>query len=297
MARYADYNGLKVIDPAPTVGTPARIIDDNFKTIADGLLNVGGISIIGAFPAPNYESALMHFGKHNGIYWESANRANSDWETSDFGGMFLALANTAMLNTDISGNKSCCGCWCNQSYNNAFSLCVINPQTLTYLQIYLDRFEINTKTIKYLTNLQKLEIGYLTLTDNNLIISGLNNLNSLNLNFTLNNSSLTISNLASLQYLWMDNQNGGMKGINDSNFTLDFNTLPNLQYITLTNNDISLSSATIDNMMNNLENSVVNNPRSGFIVLSGARIAPPTDASASARNTLISAGWGLTFSG
>lgn len=35
MAEYINYNDLKVVSPSPTMGTPARVTDDNFRIISD----------------------------------------------------------------------------------------------------------------------------------------------------------------------------------------------------------------------------------------------------------------------
>ena len=54
MSGYVDYKGLQVISPSPAIGTPARTIDDNFRTLID---NYGNANIIGSFSATSWAGA------------------------------------------------------------------------------------------------------------------------------------------------------------------------------------------------------------------------------------------------
>ncbi len=199
---------------------------------------------------------------------------------------------------DIGTTHYCCDCgdWCNGCNHNApFALCAVNPQYFTNLGINLTTFQLHPSSLKSFTALTVLRLNEFTLTNKPLDLSDFADLTELTFHIKVAGSStINISDNPVLQSLWMSGDSyGGMQGLTDANFTLDVATLPSLQFMALNDLGTGLSTTWIDNFLIALANSVVANPRSGFVNLGGTNSAV-SGASTAALFYLGSNGWSIT---
>jgi hypothetical protein len=293
MANFIDYQDsiVKVIDPDPTAGTPAKIFNDNFKSLSDGT-----VKVLGQFPATNFEGAFRHFINNRYNYF------HSECDSRTWAGLFPAVGDTRGIIDDPTslggfGNCNSDGCVCNLDHTHAkFALCAVNPKYFTQLGINLLRFELHPSALKSFTSLTVLRLNEFTLTNETLDLSDFELLTQITMHIKLSGSStINISNNPLLQSLWMSGTSyGGMQGLTDANFTLDIATLPSLQYCSLYNVGTGLSTAWIDNMLIALSNSVIAHPRSGFMNVGGNN-SYISGASSAAIAYLSNNGWSITY--
>lgn len=292
MATFTGYkdNTVQIIDPDPTSGTPAKVFNDNFKALSDS-----SVKVLGQFPATNFNGAFAHFSRNRYNYFHCQSA------TGTWAGLFPAVGDTRDIDydrCDIGYHSYCndCGCWCNNGNAAPFALCAINPQYFTQLGINLLDFQLHPSSLKSFTALTVLRLNEFTLTNDNLDLSDFADLTQITMHIKLSGSAtINISDNPQLQSLWMSGYSyGGMQGLTDANFTLDIATLPSIQYITLEQTGTGLSTSWIDNFFIALSNSVVANPRSGFVNISGDNNVI-SGASSAAITYLSNNGWSLSY--
>jgi hypothetical protein len=235
------------------------------------------ISVVGTFAADydeSFMSIMQHAFSNNGALQYTG------------GGLFVAPSDSDH-SCYFCQNCNTCDFWCCPACicgsDHSWILLAVNADKMTDLA-WSGKWKHYNVNLSVFTNLESLWVERV----NNSVfkLENLNSLETAGLKYFNISNELIVGNLPELYEL-------DVHFLNCSNYTFDWDTLPNLVQIDLDNNNFS--SEEVDNIFISLAASLAKNPRSGDYIDLGGNNGSPTSDSDDAISYLEDLGWSVYY--